>query len=163
MITEIDKLKSLLTYDPETGDIRWRVDRAANAKAGDIAGAINEKGYRRIEIEGKVYRAHRVAFAFMTGFWPVAVDHKNRVKTDNRWDNLREATTLQNNRNRDPQRNNTSGWAGVDRHKNRWRASIRVGGKKIHLGAFVNKADAVSARIAANAKYFGAFQASYLD
>lgn len=83
-------LKSILTYDPTTGLFAWN-------KSGKIAGGVSGKGeYWCITIEGTFYRAHRLAWLYVYGYWPTALDHKNRVKTDNWIDNLRETTPSQN-------------------------------------------------------------------
>lgn len=65
MITQ-ERLKELLTYDPATGEFRWIVSRGPN-RAGNSAGCIDKAGYRIIEIDGKAYRAARLAFLYMTG------------------------------------------------------------------------------------------------
>lgn len=84
-------------------------------------------------------------------------DHKNRNPLDNRKENLRKATAQENAINRTKQKNNTSGFTGVFWHKqsNKWRARIKVNGKEIHIGSFVNKNDAIIARLKAEMKYFG--------
>ena len=162
---EITKLRSLFTYDPATGVLRWKVDRSHNARAGAEVGHASGR-YRRVSVEDKSYQVHRIAFALMTGRWPKdQLDHINRVKTDNRWENLREATNQENQRNRDRQSNNTSGHSGVVWHSRdqRWHANVKVSGKRIHLGSFKSRDDAINARLAGEAKYFDGFVASFLD
>jgi len=87
------------------------------------------------------------------------VDHKNRNGLDNRFDNLRECTRGQNGINADPKSNNKSGHTGVWWHKEikRWRAEIKVNRKKICLGCFIDKQDAIDTRKDAEVKYFGEF------
>lgn len=77
------------------------------------------------------------------------VDHKNRVKTDNRLCNLRFVTKSENNINRD-------GVVGVyfDSKGNRWRASISINGTAIKLGSFKTKEEATEIRRRAELKYF---------
>lgn len=85
-------LKSLLYYDPETGIFVWLVTRQ-RSPAGKEAGGYDEKGYRRICVNGTKVRAHRLAWLYMTGEWPEdQLDHINGLKDDNRFVNLREAT-----------------------------------------------------------------------
>jgi hypothetical protein len=94
-------LRDLLNYDAETGVFTWRVDRRGTAKAGTIAGSIDTKGRRQINLAGRMYFAHRLAFFWMTGDWPKqAVDHIDRNCTNNAWRNLREATHSENAINR---------------------------------------------------------------
>lgn len=54
----------------------------------------------RLDKKFKDMRAHRVAFFLMTGRWPEIIDHINRIKSDNRWSNLREVDYSQSSRNR---------------------------------------------------------------
>ncbi|WP_439559837.1 HNH endonuclease [Roseinatronobacter sp.] len=135
-----ERLRHLLDYDLKTGVFTWRVQRGSRVKPGDIAGTPNEKGYIVIRIDGKQYRAHRLAFLHKDGEWPEGkqVDHRNGTHGDNRWDNLRVATPSQNQWNRGQQRNNTSGYRGVsfDKTRRKWVAYIRVNGRSRRLGRF---------------------------
>ena len=92
-------------------------------------------------------------------------DHRNRNTLDNRRDNLRPCTSSQNQANRGPNRNNTSGYRGVSWCKadQCWVATIRVNYRKIWLGRFVEIEDAVAAYQAAAALYFGEFAAHVSD
>lgn len=81
-------LVALLDYSPETGDFRWKVDKPPRAKAGNIAGHDNGRGYIIISINGSRYYAHRLAFIWMGENLPEEVDHKNHCRWDNRWENL---------------------------------------------------------------------------
>lgn len=86
-------------------------------------------------------------------------DHKNRNPLDNRRENLRAASQKENVRNKTIQKNNQSGFIGVSYMKNidRWIARIICDGKRIHLGTFKNKEDAIKERLKAEKKYFGDF------
>lgn len=147
LITQ-DRLKSLLTYDPDTGEFRWRTRRGGNAVSGSLAGARNTEGYVHIQIEGKKYKAHRLAWLYVHGQHPDEIDHVNRIKDDNRIANLRSVTHAQNGQNQSKPKNNTSGHIGVDFHKrsNRWRARIKIGGKLRDIGYFDSKEAAAKAR-----------------
>lgn len=87
------------------------------------------------------------------------VDHIGGEKSrfDNRKENLRIATSSQNNQNKKLQSNNTSGVAGVCWHKDisRWVASITINGQYIHIGTYINKDEAIQARKHAEEKHFG--------
>jgi hypothetical protein len=85
------------------------------------------------------------------------VDHINGNPLDCRMQNLRPCTPSQNLANRRPQRNNTSGYRGVYRHRNRWQAQICLARKTINLGTFATKDAAIAVRKAAEAKYHGEF------
>ena len=104
--------------------------------------------------------AHRIAWAIVHGRWPEHfLDHINRVRTDNRLANLREATNAENLRNRSVVRNNESGTKGVrmDKRSKRWQARIKIGGTSISLGAFASRDEAAAAYTAAAKKYHGEF------
>jgi len=161
-------LRELIHYSPDTGvftwlerDRRWfQYDGACdywNAQySGKIAGWVNEKGYRIIRVLGPSYRAHRLAFLYMTGsFPPNQVDHIYGVRDDNRWKHIRLAVNTENQQNTSLRKNNTSGTVGVYRcgGKEKWQAQIGVNEKIIHLGSFVRLEDAAAARKAAEVKY----------
>lgn len=85
--------------------------------------------------------AHRLAFIFMTGECPAFVDHRNTVKSDNKWGNLRSATRAQNERNKGVTNRNTSGIKGIyfSKKLGKWTARIGYQGKSKHLGVFDTK------------------------
>lgn len=144
-----DLLKSLLTYDPNTGVFTWRVNCGTRARAGNLAGCVAGDGYIQIKIRGCKYYAHRLAWLYTYGVWPAdQLDHINRVKTDNRIANLRTATAAENNQNR--------GYAGVHwcAARRKWRVRICVNKKSISVGSYANHNDAISARKAAVIKYY---------
>ena len=147
------KLMEKYSYDPMTGLFTHKKNVAA-IKAGDIAGT-NVKGYIEIRVGNKKrIKAHRLAFLFMNGKLPeMHIDHKNRVRSDNRWSNLVEATNEENSHNRSISNKNTSGTTGVRFQDNRWIAEITVSYKKIYLGCFVEYSDAVNARRNAEVLY----------
>lgn len=86
-------------------------------------------------------------------------DHIDRNPMNNRKNNLRQATVSENNRNRSMLKNNTSGIMGVnwDKNKSKWRSRICFDNKRLELGFFVNKEDAVRARLCAEKEYYGEF------
>jgi hypothetical protein len=152
-----EKLKSLLRYDPDTGNLYWIAKGKGKIKKKP-AGTKLHSGYIGVLIEGRRYQAHRLAWALHTGSWPTdQIDHINGVKTDNRISNLREATNAQNGKNLSLSSVNTSGVAGVcfDKETNKWRAGIKVNHKQICLGRYKTFAEAVCARKLAEIKYFG--------
>ena len=154
LITQ-ERLKSLLTYDPDTGEFRWRVRRGGSANSGVIAGARNSEGYVQIQIDANKHKAHRLAWLYVHGEHPTEIDHINRVKHDNRIVNLRSVTHAQNGQNQKRPKNNTSGHIGVDFHKrsNRWRARIKIDGKLTDIGYFDTKEAAALARANAEQTY----------
>lgn len=134
-----DRLKELLHYDPDTGVFTWKVSRG-NARAGSVAGSVDgHHGYWLIGIDGGNHRAHRLAWFYVYGTQPdEQIDHINGVRSDNRINNLREATNSQNQRNTGARSHNTSGFKGVRWHKasGKYCAAIQHKGKRHHLGLF---------------------------
>lgn len=154
-----ERLKEVLHYDPETGVFTRRITTNGNSKANSIAGSRHNKGYRRIMVDGKVYQSHRLAFLYMTGIMPEFVDHKNGIRDDNRWINLRTASATENMQNRKIHKNNTSGIPGVYWHKRRrmWHAHIKVNKKNLFLGCFSDLSEAANVVNDARERYFGEF------
>lgn len=140
------RLIELLSYDPLTGFFTWKIKRQSNSKIGDIAGHVLKNGYRSMRIDNQRFYAHRLTWFYMFKEWPNnQIDHINMLKDDNRISNLREANNSQNRMNRGPQKNNKSGLKGVFYYFGKWRASINLEKKKIHLGTFNSKMEAYNA------------------
>lgn len=140
-------LKSLLTYDPETG--------AFASKDGRALGSARGHRYVRIWVAGRNHYAHRLAWLYMTGGWPeCGIDHRDGNRANNAWINLREATqaqNLQNLRAAKRTRGRTSSKLGVCWHSGaeKWRATIKANGVVRHLGLFDDEDSAHRAYIAA--------------
>jgi hypothetical protein len=135
-----DELKSILHYDPLTGLFTWLVSNGPRSKNGTRAGFYhNQSGYRRIKLNGKEYQEHRLVWLYVHGFMPPdMVDHRDRNRSNNRLDNLRLASRIENSQNVGKSKNNTSGFLGVSWKKSnrKWVAQIMYNGKKTHLGLF---------------------------
>ncbi|RZM21135.1 MAG: HNH endonuclease [Pedobacter sp.] len=139
MLLTQQELKTLFSYDPETGLFTRLVQTAPQAKVGTVAGTLTPKGYLSISIRGKNYRVHRLAFLYMTGEWPkVIVDHYNGKPADNSWNNLRPADYSQNGCNSRLRHSSRSGYKGVSyyKDKNRYRAEIYLRDRRYSLGYF---------------------------
>ncbi|HXP66428.1 MAG TPA: HNH endonuclease [Steroidobacteraceae bacterium] len=157
-----ERLKELLSYDPLTGVFLWLVDRGGK-KAGDVAGCRKRK-YTVISVDDQIYRAHHLAWLYMTGEWPSSfLDHRDLDKHNNIWTNLRLATKSQNQANVGLIASNKSGLKGVSRYRageaygKPWQASIGVNGKSKHLGHFPTKEEAHAAYVTAAENIFGEF------
>lgn len=133
-----DRLLAVLHYDPSTGKFTWRVRTSFRIMIGDEAGSMTY-GYIEIGIDGVRYMAHRLAWFYMTGEWPDRqIDHRDTIRSNTRWGNLRLATNGQNVCNSGIRKNNTSGFKGVSFSKaiGRWHARIMVEGELHLLGYF---------------------------
>jgi hypothetical protein len=137
-----DLLHELFEY--KNGDLYWKVKRSTNVKPGDKAGTINSGGYIHTHINNKPYKNHRLIFMMFYGYMPPMIDHIDGNKSNNKIENLRGATHLQNMWNQKVSKKSTSGIKGVYWHKikQKWQASCGKDSKLVHLGYFDKKEDA---------------------
>lgn len=153
-----ERLREVLHYDPVTGGFTWKVMLSSRREAGAVAGGLKPSGYILIGVDGHRYRAHRLAWLYVTGEWPPdQIDHWDNVRSHNWWSNLRAADNQLNQANARRSKNNTSGFKGVYRHRDKWRAKINVGRRHIHLGTFADPATGGLAYERAAKEYFGEF------
>jgi len=143
------RLVEILDYNCITGMFAWKISPARNIFQGDNAGYIQkEKGYLVITIDGAPYMAHRLAWLYAHGRWPLLeIDHIDGNKANNAISNLRDVSrgvNCQNLRSA-PQRNTTSKLLGAYPSGKRWRARITINQKIASLGTFATKEDAHSA------------------
>lgn len=146
------ELTEALYYNKQFGIFVWRKPRKGIV-VGSIAGTINPRGYVNLVINRVSYLAHRLAWFYVNGEWPVHnIDHINHRKADNRIINLRDVTQSENLRNRS---GSSGGVIGVtwDKSKSSWSARIIGNGKHCFLGRFKDKDGAIKARKAAEVRY----------
>jgi hypothetical protein len=148
-------LREVFDYNPDTGILR----RRKNGKA--VAGSVvSPWGHLVVRVLGRNMLIHRVAFAIVNGRFPSkCIDHINGDSSDNRIENLREASVSENGRNTLGKRNSTTGILGVSwsRALKKYQAQIGINSKNIHLGFFGSKEEASAARIAAEVIHHGEF------
>lgn len=146
-----ERLHSLLHYDPLTGLFTNKVARS-NSPVGAVVGSKNKVlGYIVVVLDYQHYYGHRLAWFYVYGVWPdPEVDHENRVRHDNRLENLRPATKGQQQQN--AHRPNSTGYRGVYHRKGgRFVARITRDGKLVRLGEYATAAEAGQAYAAAKA------------
>lgn len=172
-LTQQDLIE-LISYDPITGkaywnkrDVRWFNDtKTRTAKqecnrwnaqnAGNEITHLNSKGYIQPGVMGKHVLLHRLIWLREMGEWPKEqVDHINGIRTDNRIENLREATNQENCKNQRIRKNNTVGCMGINKRPNyeKWRVRINTVDKRVHIGDFNSLEEAIAARKAAEIEY----------
>lgn len=122
------RLREVLEYNPGTGEFRQRHSHR-NWPAGRIVGTRDNHDYVKIRVDGRYHKAHRLAWLYHYGVWPgLNIDHINRVKGDNRIENLRDVSTQFNNHNvADARGDNIAGYLGVSKKGDgRFKAVIKA-------------------------------------
>ena len=147
-IVSCDRLRELLHYEPKTGIFTWR-------RTGRIAGTEDANGYIKILVAGVRVQAHALAWYYVHNEL-CFVDHKNRIKADNRLDNLRPANYQLNAANRAYIGGN-SGVKGVYKRGDKFETGIKVNQKRIYLGRFNTLEEAAEAYKQASIEHFGEF------
>lgn len=160
-LPDLEFLRYLFELDAEQGVLRRRVTRAPNARAGDVVGSRDSKGYLHVNILGRFYRVHRIVFYMHYGYDPgVHIDHIDCDRRNNRPENLRPATDQQNAGNVLRMfAHNTSGYRGVsfNTRSQKWHAQIKVFGKQTYLGRYDTPEEAAAAYAEAAKKHFAHF------
>lgn len=142
LITQSD-LQSILHYDPDTGIWTWRARLSTRIQIGDEAGTISY-GHRRIVIDGLNFKAHDLAFIYMTGSEPKGfVVHLDNNKLNNAWANLKDMTFKEAHLHKV----NTNPNHGVYYHRpsKKWQARIWEAGYSRHLGSWPSRDEARAA------------------
>jgi len=167
-LPDAEELRALLHYDPKTGVLTWRArppiskaNKNFNARfAGKEAGTIESWGYRQLRVNGKLQMAHRVIWKIVKGEEPPDhLDHKDGKPSNNRWLNLRAASSTENAWNRSPNANNTSGFQCIYPintkrvTSKKFRVMITVKSKKRLIGDF-HTIDEASAALDTALTYF---------
>lgn len=164
MITA-DRARQLLDYDPQTGVFIWKHRNGVgcgwnNRCAGKIAGSVFGNGYRYLSIEGRKYKASRLAWLYVYGSWPNSdIDHIDRNIQNDSVSNLRTASKSENMRNKSYQKNNSTKLKGVinRRRYGDYGASICVNRQRTWLGIFKTPEDAHAAYVEASKNIHGNF------
>ena len=151
---DLDVLRNELNYNPDTGKI-YSLRSRGNIKAGKELGTFNGAGYKTLNLYGKTYYFHRVAFAMCNGFWPEMVDHLNGNREDNRAINLRASNKYLNARNAASKMGNR--FRGACSRNGKWEVAIRHDGKQMYIGRFKNQIEAAYAYDMASIQYHGEY------
>lgn len=152
----VERVRELLDYDLNTGIFTWRISISNRIRVGEIAGVLHHTGYIHIRIAGTPYPAHKLAWFHVHGEWQL-VDHKDRNKSNNVYDNLRVANKYQNASNKATYSNNGLGIKGIRQRGSKFEARIQHKGYPLYLGTFDTLEEAIEARQEAAKEYFGEF------
>lgn len=134
------------------GKLTWKMKYKRNHVIGQECGHIDSNGYRTIGVDYKKFRRSRIVWLLHHGYIPEqSIDHINRVKTDDRIENLRLITPQCNYRNCDNHSHNISGIKGIswDLDRAQWVVQIKIMKKRKFIGRFDNFFEAVLHRLAA--------------
>jgi hypothetical protein len=131
-------LQETIQYNPQTGKFHWKVHTPGRTMGSEAKGTVTNRGYIHIRVNKTLYLAHRLGWYLTYGVWPKELDHKNRIGTDNRLENLREVTHVENMANR-PRKGYY--W---NKKLSKWHVQAKRNGNKFHLGYFTNELEAKS-------------------
>lgn len=145
-------------YVDKDGKLRYKVNHGSRKK-DDLAGYVRRDGYQKVSLSNSSYYAHRIVYYMYTGEMPDHLDHKDRNRANNCFNNLRPATKRQNMGNSNSHRNASSSYKGVSWHSklSKWRATIEVAGKHKHLGYFDSEEKAAKAYDQEAMRVYGEF------
>lgn len=155
-----NRLKELLYYNLSSGDFVWLVSASNAIKVGSQAGSPDKDGYIIIQIDGKKYKAHRLAWLYVHGTWPEnEIDHENTIKHHNQISNLRPATHAENLANTPHRAVNKLKVKNIHyvARTNRYILQMMLDGKKKHLGCFRTLEEAVTKRDTVASQQHGKF------
>ena len=147
----MQRVSEKLSYDPQTGKLFWNrcdfMSPSWNARyAGKEAGCIAPDGYVVVRSCGEVCKGHILAWKIQTGEWPsFPIDHKDRVRHNNSWSNLRKSDGTCNAHNKPAQKNSLTGKKGVGFRKDikKFYSRISHGGKTHFLGYVDSESEAI--------------------
>ena len=141
------------------GMLLWKNPKTNRLKKGAVAGTLKD-GYRRVNLNYTLYYVHRLVWLYHYGVMPLGmIDHIDMDRSNNRIENLREATPTQNSMNRLKTKSNSSGFKGVSFHEKtqKWRAACSVNGSRKYLGLYKSPEEAHAAYVQEVTKHYGEY------
>jgi hypothetical protein len=156
----VERLREVLDYDPATGVFTWLIATSRRVRIGSVAGTVDPRGYRHINVDGHRYYAHRLAWFYVYGEWPAGIlDHEDQVPGHDWFKNLRPATQSKNLANSRRKTDSLSGFKGVAYvpRLSRWQARVAINGKRFYIGSFATPEEAHAAYMAKARELYGEF------
>lgn len=132
----IKEVSNYLDYNRRTGDLYWTKKVGGKSRVGAVAGYLSKIGYRIITYKGQPLKSHRIVFWKLHGFLPNIIDHIDGNKANNRPNNLRKSSIVENGHNRIEHRNGGKLGTSYRKDNKKWVAQCWAGGKKVYLGQF---------------------------
>ena len=151
-------LQSIFNY--RDGELYWKKIKVKNQiKAGDMAGFITTNNYKNVRLDSKKIPVHHIIFIMHHGYLPKKIDHKDNNRLNNRIENLRIATTENNNQNAIRRKDNTTGVKGVNfcKRDKRFIARIQANSSRHLVGYFNTLEEAEKALVKARKEYHKEF------
>ena len=146
-------------FEYKDGELFWKFALSYRIKLGDKAGSLSSTGYKVTFINKKSYKNHRLIFLYHYGYLPKILDHIDGNPLNNKIENLREATHIQNCQNRSKQKNNSSGYKNIAwiKKEKKWKVKINSNNKSYYLGMFSDLELAILVATMAREKYHKEF------
>lgn len=145
-------------FEYKNGLLYWK-EHGRGKRKNLLAGSVGTNGYVNVFIDGRQMYAHRIIYIMKHDVIPESVDHINGNRSDNRIENLRACSQLDNNKNMPTSKANKSGIKNVSWYApyKKWRVAIRVNGRQKCLGYFDDVELASVVAYEARDKYRGEF------
>ena len=133
ILPDVEELHRLFRYDRETGKLYWKIATTNSIKVGDEAGSPHSQGYICVVVQSKSYYVHRIIYKMCHKVEPPTyIDHINKIKSDNRLENLREIGHGHNVR----RSMNGKGVYVETGRKKKYSAKLKFNGKEHRIGRF---------------------------
>jgi hypothetical protein len=137
-----EMVKALFNYDPLTGIFTWAKKRSGYQIGQETGSRCIRTGYVKLQVYGKRYLAHRIAWLYVHGKLPThSIDHINRLKHDNRIENLRDVPHVVNSANTGARKKARYNLKGVKfiRRTQSYKVEFVFNGEKHFLGEFADR------------------------
>ena len=146
-------------FEYRDGNFYWKKRTSNRINIGDKAGTLCDRGYIRVFVNGKGYKLHRLIFLMRYGYLPKIIDHIDGNTSNNKVENLREATQSQNLCNTKIRSDNSSGIKNVcwHKYKKQWYVQVQINGKAKSFGCYQDIELAELVAIMAREKYHKEF------
>lgn len=141
-----DSLKEWFEY--KEGNLFWKQKPCRWIKIGDKVGSLRKDGYVEVGFKNKQYLLHRLIFLYHYNYLPDLIDHIDQNPSNNKIENLREASKKQNSYNSKLFKHNKSGHRGISWSKRdgKWVVRYKTEEKYIYGGSFINMYEAILCR-----------------
>lgn len=135
-----EEVRHYFRYDEESGKLYWKNPTSKRTKVDQEITYLNADGYLMVGLKGGLHLVHRIIYLYVTGHWTdypnELIDHIDRNRLNNKFDNYRLVNHSGNQHNRRLNCNSSTGYKGVTRHRGKYLAQMQVNNKRKYLGVF---------------------------